>query len=98
MVRGLGKSIRMRDAERPVRDRMAARVPVVGPGKDKSAGEAAENPLAEMSGQKPGLFQLAMPERVHAQLAQQQRPVADQVVESKQVTPERLAIVQVDVE
>ena len=40
----------------------------------------------------------AVPQRVHAQLAEHQRLVADQVLQPEQVAAERLPVVQVDVE
>jgi hypothetical protein len=39
-----------------------------------------------------------VPERVHPELAQQQRSIAHQVLQPEQVTPERPGVVQVDVE
>ena len=53
---------------------------------------------AQVAGQELGLLQLAVPQRVHAQLAEHERLVADEVLQPEQVAAERLAVVQVDVE
>ncbi len=79
-------------------DLVAIGVPVVGPGKDERAGQARHPGLADMTGEETGLLRLAVPQRVHAQLAQQQRLIADEVLQPEQVTVERFAVVQVDVE
>src|SRR3984957_167012 len=51
-----------------------------------------------MSVEELGLFGLSMPESIHADLAQQERLVPNQVLEPEQIAAERFGIVQVDVE
>src|SRR5690348_6586524 len=51
-----------------------------------------------MPSEEIGLRQLAMPQRVHAELANNRRLVAHEVLQSAQVTAKDCAIVQIHVE
>ncbi len=51
-----------------------------------------------MAGKKLGLFVLAVTKRVHAQLAQEQRAIAHEVLQTEQITLERLGVMEIDVE
>ena len=77
---------------------MSAGVPVVGPGEDVGPGQAHQLGLAQVAREQSGLLRLAMPERVQAELAQDQRAVADQVLQPEHVVAERRMVVQIDVE
>ena len=45
-----------------------------------------------------GLFILAMPDRIHAELAQHEWPIFGQILQAQQVTLELALVVQVNVE
>src|SRR6516164_5309389 len=86
------------DAEGPVLDLVAAGVPIIRPGEDECAGQTHQEGLPDVAGQELRLFLLAVPERVHADLPQEQRLIADEVLEAEQVAAKGFQIVQVDVE
>ena len=67
---------------------ISAGVPVVGPGEDVSPGQAHQLGLAQVTREQSGLLRLAMAERVHAELAQDQRAVADQVLQAEEIVAE----------
>src|SRR5262249_45933272 len=98
VVRRLRRAVGPGDAEGPVLDRAAAGVPVVRPGEEEGAGQAYQRGRAHVAGEEAGLLRFAVPERVHAELAEDERLVADQVLQAEQVTAERLGVVEVDVE
>ena len=77
---------------------VSAGVPVVGPGEDVGPGQAHQLGLAQVAREQSGLLRLAMAERVQAELAQDQRAVADQVLQAEQIVAKRRMIVQINVE
>jgi hypothetical protein len=73
-------------------------VPLVGPGEDEGARAARREGRADLPLERPGLRGQAVPLRVEADLAQEQRLLPRQVLEPRQVRIEAVGRLEIDVE
>ena len=98
MISGLGHAVGVRDAESPILDRMTPRVPVIRPGKDEASGHAHQSGFAQMADQELGLLRLTVPQRIHTELAENKRSVADEILQPEKVAAKCFWVMQVDIE
>ena len=99
LVKGwLRPALPVDEAERPVFDLMSAGEPLIGPGKDKSAGNAGRKGGAHLPAEDAGLLVRAVAHRVDAELGQDERLVDREIVQPRDIATERRLLVQVDVE
>src|SRR5438093_4633841 len=73
------------DAERPVRDFLAAGEPFVCPGKKNRTGEAALHNAVDVPAEHFCLFLLRMPDRVHSEFAQDQGMLTGEILQPQQI-------------
>src|SRR5262245_43485930 len=97
MVRSLRRSIATCDSEGPIGNLCSSRVPVIGPGEYKAAGQTHHPQFGQVSRQHFGLRLFAMANLVHAELSQYERHVTNNVLQPEQVTAKCLEVVQIDV-
>ena len=93
----LGRAVAPDQAEGPVRDRMAAREPLVRVGEAAGPGQALAVDLVEVHGQELRLLLLAVPEGVDPVFPEDERLLVRLVLQPLQVGPELLPPVEVDV-
>ena len=86
------------DAECPIGHFVAAGEPFVRPGKQDRAGESAFRHTLDMPSQHFSLLVLRMADRVHAELAENERSLAGEILQAQKVALELRLIVQVNVE
>ena len=86
------------DAERPVRNFLAAREPFVRPGEKNRSGKTAFHHAVDVPAKHFGLLLLRMPDRVHAEFTEDKRMFAGEILQPQQVTFEIALIVKVNVE
>jgi hypothetical protein len=98
LQRGLGAPQAVGEPEVPLGDVVPAAMPFVRPAEDERPGTSGRERGANLPAQRVRLGEQAVPLRVEAHLAQQQRPVAGQVLEPRQIRVETLARLEVDVE
>ena len=84
-------------AKGPVGDFLFAGEPFVRPRKENGAGESAFHHTVDMPAEHFGLFVLGMPDGIHAELAQNERPIFGQILQAQQVPLELALVVQVNV-
>jgi hypothetical protein len=95
---GLGPPPPVGQAKIPILDVVAPAVPFVGPSEDEGTGAAAGKCALDLPGEALRLLFLAVTAAVEANLREQQRPVADHVMQACQVGLEGLPLLEVDVE
>ena len=86
------------EAERPIRNFLAAREPFVRPGEKNRSGQTAFHHAVNVPAEHFGLLVLRMPDRVHAELTKNKRMFAGEILQPQQVTFEIALIVKVNVE
>src|SRR5256714_4478752 len=84
--------------ERPIVDFLAAGKPFVGPGEENGPGQSAFDHAVDVPAEHLGLLVLAVADRVHPELAENERTILGEILETQEVTLERVLIVQVNVE
>ena len=84
--------------ERPIGDLLLAGEPFVRPGEKNGAGKTTTHHAVDMPAEHFGLFLFAMPDRVHAELAQHERLFFREVLQAEQVAFEVALVVQINVE
>ena len=94
---GLGRAVAPHQAEGPVRDRMAAREPLVRVGEAAGPGEALAVDFVEVHGQELRLLLLAVAQGVDPVFPEDERLLVRLVLQALQVGPELLPPVEVDV-
>ena len=83
--RGLGPSVSPGEPEIPVVDVVAAAVPLVGPREDERAGAAGPERRPHLPVERRRLHALAVPAAVEPDLGHDQRAVAGEVLQPRQV-------------
>src|SRR5215475_4604189 len=86
------------DTESPVRNLLPARKPFVRPGEKNRSGKTAFHHAVDVPAEHFGLLLLRMPDRVHAEFAQDKRMFAGEILQPQQVTFEIALVVKVNVE
>ena len=95
---GLGVALDVGDAKGPVVDLAAGAKPLVCPGKDDRACRPRLERRSDLPVERVGLRQLPIPPAVETQLGQQQRAVAGDVLQPRQIGLQLVPRFQVDVE
>ncbi len=96
--RRLRPALAVGEAEVPAGHLLAAAVPLVGPGEDERAGAAGCQRLADLPAQRARLLVGAVGGAVQADLREQQRTIAREVLQAVEVRAELLAALEEDVE
>ena len=97
VIAGLGFALPADEAKSPVHDINAVGEPLVGPGKDEGAGEAALKDGGDVLGEKLGLFLLGMADGIHPKFAKDQRLVAREVLQAAEIIDEVFFAMEIDV-
>jgi len=96
--RGLRRPVGARQAELPVLDVVPVPVPLVGPSEHEHAGAAGGERRPHLPVERSRLGALAVAQAVEAQLAHEERPVARDVLEAREVGLEPVLRLEVHVE
>ena len=86
------------DAERPIIHLRSSAVPLVSPGEHEDTSASASKRRPDLPVHAPRLLIVAVAERVEPELAQDQRTVARDVLEAREVRLERRLTLEIDVE
>ena len=86
------------DSKCPIRNFLSAGKPFIRPRKENSSGKAALYNAVDMPTQHLSLLILRMPDGIHAELTQDKRSLAGQILQTQQIALEITLIVQVNVE
>src|SRR6266487_6963009 len=73
------------DAERPVRNFLASRKPFIRPGEKNRSGQTAFHHAVNVPAEHFGLLVLRMPDRDHAELTEDKRMFAGEILQPQQV-------------
>jgi hypothetical protein len=95
---GFGVALDVGDAEGPIFDLAAGAKPLVGPGKNYRTRRPGVESRPDLPVERMRLRQLAMPHTVETQLGQQQRAVAADVLQTRQVGLQLTLSLQIDIE
>src|SRR6516164_4696108 len=71
------------DTERPIRNFLAASEPFVRPGEKNRSGQTALHHAVDVPTKHFGLLLLRMPDRVHAELAEDKRMFPSEILQSR---------------
>src|SRR5207248_9460145 len=70
----------------PITDLLSAGVPLVGPGKENGTSKSAFDHAIDMPAQHFGLIALAMPDRVHPEIAKNDRTISSKTLQKNEIT------------
>src|SRR6516164_5440609 len=86
------------DAERPIRNFLAAREPFVRPGEKNRSSQTAFHHAVDVPAKHFGLLLLRVPDRVYPEFTEDERMLAGEILQPQQIALEVALVVKINIE